>query len=269
MDAVIVWSDTVKKEYRSRKINYIKEARIPQMLGERTLGELLIMITAISINCRDFIDSIVVVCEEAECRIDDFISVNRIHNYLPIRYIHHTELFKGFEGYLPCYSPISIRSLLYRCREIDEEFTVFDFSCIPMTTMNLSELALNAKSRNKVSSLWKRKNAARLYPPSLVRKREIEEKIRNSPGLLSSNLKCRFDSECQREILLHPIGYADIDGQICVITPSEDEDEFVSALDRAKNCHLLAIPAFSQFSKEQARSLSDWLCAKFRIRLLT
>lgn len=266
MDAVIVWTDTEKKGYRSIKLKYLKEENIiPSIVHERSIYELLIMISTICRNCSDIIDRIIVVCEDEDCRIESFLSINSSLPSLPIETVKHTELFKGFDGFLPSYSPIAIRTLLYRLKKLSEEFILFDFSCIPIKSMSKDELVSKCDKKRKWP--WMKKPQMSIFPPVLITKKQMEEKISSTPGLLAKNLRQRFDSPCQEELILRKLEYMDRADEICQILPTESDEEFILNLFDATKSKMIAMPPLSQFSKEQALCLYDWFCSVLKIQL--
>lgn len=267
MDAVIVWTDTEKKGYRSIKLKYLKEENIiPSVVHERSIYELLIMISTICRNYNNIVDRIIVVSEDDDSRIERFITVNNNLPLLPIIIARHTELFKGFDGFLPCYSPIAIRTSLYRLKKLSDEFILFDLSCIPIISMTKDELV--SKCNNKRPWPWKRKTQMNIFPPALITKKLIEEKISSTPGLLVKNLRQRFDSPCQEELILHRLEYMDRNTEICQILPSEKDEDFIQNLFDATKSKMIAMPPLSQFSKEQALCLCDWFCSVLKIQLM-
>jgi hypothetical protein len=241
MDAVIVWSDTVGKEYRSKRLEYFND--LPRdghaLRGGRGKEELFFCIASIVRNA-DFVDRIILVTEEDRGHGLDFIRKNFPMWKGELRVVPHVELFCGLEGFLPCFSPIAVRTLLYRVGGLSEDFLLVNPGCIPLKKLDLGA-AGGAGPKPVIFGTWERAgrlmrkgtrsffigqeelyqghrrfsgNAGRRAPgerrgrfcflpsphPVLLSRKILTDCLESSSGLMKENLQRRFNSPEQRDI---------------------------------------------------------------------
>lgn len=241
MDAVIVWSDTVGKEYRSKKLEYFNDLPRDERIlcSGRGKEELFFCIASIVRNA-DFVDRIILVTEEDRGHGADFIRKNFPMWKGVLRVVPHIELFCGLEGFLPCFSPIAVRTLLYRVGGLSEVFLLVNPGCIPLKRMEFGTVG-GREPEPVIFGTWARagrlmrkgtrsffigqeelyqgrrcfpENAAGRAPggrsgrfrflpsphPALLTRKILTNCLENSAGLMKENLRRRFNSPEQRDI---------------------------------------------------------------------
>lgn len=250
MDALLIWAEERNKEYRKLWLKYRKEEKTTSVSFQgRSLNELLVCVVSISLNCSNYIDRIILVCRDDGERVQKGLISLLGDLSLPIVYINQKSCFSCMEGLLPCFSELAIKTLAYRIPCLSEDFVYFDSG-----TVAIRKCLLTVSESKSV-----------LYSPMILNKKNLENYLVSNPGLLAENLKYRFDSPKQVDVMRHCA--SGLQGTSTrVLVPGEDR-KFVSDLKDCENCDFIHYPPLANFSHEQARALTDWLCAKLKTKI--
>ncbi len=298
MDAVIVWSDTEGKEYRSGILGYLNEKHGNRNGCGRGRGpdELIFCVAALIRNA-GFIERIIVVTENGLPFGKDFIRMNFPEWNGDVAAVTHSELFEGFEGFLPCFSAIAVRTLLYRTKGLSESFMLVNTGCIPIRKMRREDCCGNG-SCPRVCGSWEKSSrldrcrldelyigqeeicpedrnfsGGRIFIPSahpaIQSRKMLLECLEERKGLLSRNLEQRFNNPLQTDIPMIAANSGSVlrcgipPGTI-TLAPCSDAD-LGKALKDLRSATYLRTSPLSSFRQGQRLALKDSLRALLRI----
>lgn len=298
MDAVIVWSDTGEKEYRGKRLEYLDEIPGIQEVAwpGRGADELKLCLASVIVNLR-FVGQIVIVTEKEPVFLDRFISENFPDWKGRIRIVTHDGLFTGLEGFLPCFSAVAIRTLLYRVRGLGDDFILVNPGCIPVKNVETEEF-IDCGDIPIVYGSWKKSRrigagralelftgeeelytgnihseAKKVFIPSalplVIKKRQMVECLEASEGLIKANVSKRFNDKSQKDIAYL---MANSDRIKCreipletVTLPSWQGNDIGRVLKEMPGAKFIRYSPLSRFPAERKLAIRDCLRAMLRI----
>lgn len=300
MDAVIIWTDTEGKEYRREKIACLRD-KLTEDIGmreTRTRDDFILTLAAAARNMTD-LGRIYVISAFPPAWVNGFMEDCFPEKVDRLRLVGFRELFSGFEGFLPSFSSIAAATLLYRYHKMDDRFVLFRPGCIPMLPFSSSILTRDGipvyhGSIRRSDALSGRKERIFLPGPmpAVYSRKDMGTCLADNPGLLSTNLRHRFDSPISRN---NPGGQIDLDILIAnrdgalteTVEPGRrmrrcrhqvngtmiqrlypcDDSSFSRAIKKCGNASFLDLAPLSSFPESQRHAATDFLCHKLQIRL--
>ena len=127
IDAVITWvdgNDPVLKKKRDAWLTEKHEDKSEDIAGPSrysSSGELFFCVASI-LKFATFIRRIFIVTDGQDPHLDNFLRMNFPDTKTEIRIIDHTDIFKGYEQYLPTFNSLAIETMLYRIPDLSEYF---------------------------------------------------------------------------------------------------------------------------------------------------
>lgn len=131
IDAVITWIDGDEPAHREKMRPYL-EATGKRLYEDstattrfRSMGEIFYCVASI-LRFAPYVRKIFIVTDRQDPKLDDFVLENFPDNKIPIIIVDHTEIYKGYEKYLPVFCSRSIESCLFRITSLSENFIYFN-----------------------------------------------------------------------------------------------------------------------------------------------
>lgn len=272
MDAVVVWSDTEGKEYRSKRLQYLKEYEDSAPTAEtcRRLNELMASIAAI-LKFLDFVERIFLVTDTPHVKLMEFVKA--VKNKAQMTVISHEELYGNFSGFLPCFSSTAVRTILYRINDMSEEFLLFECGCIPIRKMTEDEFRTDGTTclfghMERTAFLGRRKTFLPYPTPVILSKAMIKECLAANHGILLENLKHRFNDKSQQDILkiILDSGIPHQNCQMSIVSLKPDSDaKMIEKLASTSDKDFLFWEPMHGFSPPQKQALLDYLAVLLRV----
>ena len=129
IDAVITWVDGNDSNWQ-KKINNYTEVKInwsdkKDTIRYNSIDEIEIAIKSI-IKYASFVRNIYLVTDNQIPKGFDELVVLSSNAGINLSVIDHTQIFRDYENYLPCFNSCSIGSMLFRIPNLAENFIVFN-----------------------------------------------------------------------------------------------------------------------------------------------
>lgn len=300
MDAVIIWTDTEGKEYRRERIACLRD-KLTEDIGmreTRTRDDFILTLAAAARNMTD-LGRIYVISAFPPAWVNGFMEDCFPERADRLTLVGFRELFSGFEGFLPSFSSIAAATLLYRYHKMDDRFVFFRPGCIPMLPFSSSILTRDGipvyhGSIRRSDALSGRKERIFLPVPmpAVYSRKAMGTCLADNPGLLSTNLRHRFDSPISRN---NPGGQIDLDILIAnrdgalteTVEPGRrmrrcrhqvngtmiqrlypgSSDQLAELLMQARSTPFLEFAPLESFPPGQRQAIMDFLCMHLKIRL--
>ena len=131
IDAVISWVDGNDENYIQKLNSYLPEnqQRNDDINGKTrfaNVGEIYFCIASI-LRFAPFVRKIFIVSDNQKPKkLNHFIAKNFPENKIPIEFINHQTIFRGYENVLPVFNSLSIETCLWRIPDLSENFVYFN-----------------------------------------------------------------------------------------------------------------------------------------------
>lgn len=131
VDAVITWVNGDDPEHKRKRDRYITSQREDKMDGVAgdtrymSRGEIFLCVASI-LRFAPFFRKIFIVTDNQNPHLDDFVNTNFPDRTTEIEIVSHSDVFKGYEGYLPTFNSRSIETMLYRIPGLSDRFVYFN-----------------------------------------------------------------------------------------------------------------------------------------------
>lgn len=131
IDAVITWVDGNDPDLKKKRDSWLTEKhedKSEDIAGPSrysSSGELFFCVASI-LKFAPFIRRIFIVTDGQDPHLDNFIRRNFPDTETEIRIIDHTDIFRGYEQYLPTFNSLAIETMLYRIPDLSEYFIYFN-----------------------------------------------------------------------------------------------------------------------------------------------
>ena len=127
IDAVLTWvngNDPVLSAERSKYLTSKREDKLEDIAGsERFVQSNEIRFAVASIlRFAPYVGRIFIITDKQNPELDSFVAENFPDNKVPVIIVDHSELFRGYEQYLPVFNSISIETMMWRIPGLSEKF---------------------------------------------------------------------------------------------------------------------------------------------------
>lgn len=126
IDVVITWVDGSDKAHQEKLKPYLKALGKTSsfVAGETRFGsddEVYYCVASV-IRFAPFVRKIYIVTDNQIPPVEEFIGTHFPNNTIPIEFVDHTVVYRGYEHYLPTFNSISISNVLHRIPGLSERF---------------------------------------------------------------------------------------------------------------------------------------------------
>lgn len=130
IDIVIAWvdgADPLLQEKRARFLKPNESFSHPGAAQTRfhSLNEVVYCVLSI-LKFSPFVRTIFIVTDQQDPQIDQVVKQYFPVRHKDIRIVDHTEIFEGFEQYLPTFNSICISNMLWRIKGLADQFVYFN-----------------------------------------------------------------------------------------------------------------------------------------------
>lgn len=150
IDAVILWVDGNDPDLREKRERYLalenKSVAHPGALPTRFASSNEIRYCVLSIlSFAPFVRNIFIVTDGQDPGLDKEVRESFPDKADSLRIIDHTELFRGYEEYLPTFNSSSILAMVWRISGLSEEFIYFNDDTILIRETTVEDWFINGK----------------------------------------------------------------------------------------------------------------------------
>ncbi len=130
IDVVIAWVDGSDPELSKKRMNYLNSKEkhlIPGANPTRfhSLNEISYCVLSI-LKFAPFVRKIFIVTDKQNPNIDNVVKQYFPERVSDIQIVDHSEIFQGYEDYLPTFNSICISNMLWRIKELSNQFVYFN-----------------------------------------------------------------------------------------------------------------------------------------------
>ena len=130
IDIVIAWvdgSDPVLTQKRNNFLNSDLKSAPPGAAKTRfhSLNEVCYCVLSI-LKFASFVRKIVIVTDQQDPKVHPLVEKYFPERTADLRIVDHTEIFEGYEEYLPTFNSICISNMLWRIKGLSEQFVYFN-----------------------------------------------------------------------------------------------------------------------------------------------
>ena len=130
IDVVIAWVDGSDPELSKKRMNYLdsnEKDLIPGANPTRfhSLNEISYCVLSI-LKFAPFVRKIFIVTDKQNPNIDNVVKQYFPERVSDIQIVDHSEIFQGYEDYLPTFNSICISNMLWRIKELSNQFVYFN-----------------------------------------------------------------------------------------------------------------------------------------------
>ena len=129
IDIVVAWVDGADPILHKKRMSYLNldNGAHPGASATRfhSLNEVHFCVLSI-LKFAPFVRNIFVVTDQQDPKIHDTIKEYFPSRISDIRIVDHTEIFEGFESYLPTFNSICISNMLWRIKGLSDQFVYFN-----------------------------------------------------------------------------------------------------------------------------------------------
>ena len=130
IDVVIAWVDGSDPELSKKRMNYLdsnEKDLIPGANPTRfhSLNEISYCVLSI-LKFAPFVRKIFIVTDKQNPNIDNVVKQYFPERVSDIQIVDHSEIFQGYEDYLPTFNSICISNMLWRIKELSNKFVYFN-----------------------------------------------------------------------------------------------------------------------------------------------
>lgn len=129
IDIVIAWVDGTDPKLKAKREGFLTTHSFLPAGAEPTrfesLNEIEFCVLSI-LKFAPFIRNIFIVTDQQDPKIDQAVKTYFPERLKSIRRIDHKEIFRGYEAYLPTFNSICISNMLWRIKELSDQFVYFN-----------------------------------------------------------------------------------------------------------------------------------------------
>ena len=129
IDIVIAWVDGSDPKLKAKREHFLKKHSFLPSGAEPTrfhaLNELEFCLLSI-FKFAPFIRNVFIVTDDQDPQIDQIINTYFPERLKSIRLVDHKEIFKDYEAYLPTFNSICISNMLWRIKDLSDQFVYFN-----------------------------------------------------------------------------------------------------------------------------------------------
>jgi hypothetical protein len=129
IDIVVAWVDGTDPKLKAKRERYLSSYSFLPAGAEPTrfhsLNEVLFCLLSI-FKFAPFVRNVFIVTDEQDPKIDQLINIYYPERLKSIRIIDHKEIFKDYETYLPTFNSICISNMLWRIKDLSDQFVYFN-----------------------------------------------------------------------------------------------------------------------------------------------
>lgn len=272
IDAVVAWVDGNDPEFRKKRARYTNDPADlerndiagPARFAES--GEILFCVKSI-LQFAPFVRNVYIITDGQRPPLDDMLEREFPEREESVRIIDHSEIFKGYERYMPIFNSLGIETMMWRIPGLAERFIYFNddfFLASPVKESDFFDGEGNSIGYwHPVRATWIRLlhalkpshgghktfgfkdsmyNAA-LYArssmmpmishtPHALRRSELEKIYKENPELIDINLRTRFRDERQFNpqalyYIKAPNTRRDFKGRILFMKPKKGREGYI------------------------------------------
>ena len=130
VDAVIAWVDGSESELNKKRNHYLNLSLKQQIPGAantrfKALYEIRYCVLSI-LKFAPFIRKIFIVTDKQDPKISSIVKKYFPERISDFRIVDHTEIFEGYESYLPTFNSICISNMLWKIKGLSDQFIYFN-----------------------------------------------------------------------------------------------------------------------------------------------
>ena len=130
IDVVIAWVDGSDPELHKKRMNYLNSKEKQLIPGANptrfhSLNEISYSVLSI-LKFAPFVRKIFIVTDKQNPNIDNVVKQYFPERILDIQIVDHSEIFEGYEDYLPTFNSICISNMLWRIKGLSNQFVYFN-----------------------------------------------------------------------------------------------------------------------------------------------
>jgi len=149
IDIVVAWVDGSDPALRQKRLRFLdsnKSVTHPGAAQTRfhSLNEVEYCVLSI-LKFASFIRNIFIVTDQQDPKIDQAVKRYFPQRLKDIRIVDHTEIFEGYEKYLPTFNSICISNMLWRIKGLSDQFVYFNDDIFLLREVSPSDWFINGK----------------------------------------------------------------------------------------------------------------------------
>ena len=149
IDAVIAWVDGSESKLNKKRNQYLNLSLKQQIPGAantrfRSLYEIRYCVLSI-LKFAPFIRKIFIITDNQDPKISSIVKKYFPERISDFRIVDHTEIFEGFESYLPTFNSICISNMLWKIKGLSDQFIYFNDDVFIVRPTNPSTFFKNNK----------------------------------------------------------------------------------------------------------------------------
>ena len=130
VDIVIAWVNGDDPALKKKRLSYLNPAETTSHPGAaqtrfHSLKEVEYCVLSI-LKFSPFVRKIFIVTDQQDPKIDHAVKRHFPERLKDIRLVDHTEIFEGYEEYLPTFNSICISNMLWRIKGLSDQFVYFN-----------------------------------------------------------------------------------------------------------------------------------------------
>ena len=130
IDVVIAWVDGSDPELHKKRMKYLDSNEKDLSPGANptrfhSLNEISYCVLSI-LKFAPFVRKIFIVTDKQNPNIDNVVKQYFPERILDIQIVDHSEIFEGYEDYLPTFNSICISNMLWRIKDLSNQFVYFN-----------------------------------------------------------------------------------------------------------------------------------------------
>ncbi|NEW78528.1 MAG: hypothetical protein GZ086_03695 [Gelidibacter sp.] len=138
IDAVIAWVDGNDEAHLNKMTNYVEDtSKLDNQLFRTRfdqVNEIEFSVKSI-LKYAPFVRTIFIITDGQT----PLFLRNNSEKYPKVKIVDHTEIFKGFESYIPTFNSVSIETMLYRIPNLAEHFIYFNDDVFLMREIKIND----------------------------------------------------------------------------------------------------------------------------------
>ncbi|MDO5571895.1 MAG: Stealth CR1 domain-containing protein [Bacteroidales bacterium] len=150
VDAVILWVDGNDPKHRNKISPYLKQIQgenlefIAAPTRYNSVGEIFYCVASL-FRFATFLRKIFIITDNQNPNLDCFIKKNFPDSKTKIQIIDHTEIFEGYERFLPVFNSRAIEACISRIKDLSEHFIYLNDDMFLLRKVNVEDFFLDDK----------------------------------------------------------------------------------------------------------------------------
>lgn len=149
IDIVVAWVDGADPILQQKRLSFLKPNQTLSHPGAaqtrfHSLNEIEFCVLSI-LKFAPFVRKIFIVTDQQDPKIDQAVKNHFPERFNDIRIVDHTEIFEGYEQYIPTFNSICISNMLWRIKGLSDQFVYFNDDIFLLRPVSPTDWFVNNK----------------------------------------------------------------------------------------------------------------------------